>query len=413
VTNPLSPGWCQMALGLLCVFACNACERAARKPSATASIQRDTIGDTIVVHSTGPGLWGDSVALVEKARIGGTDGREEYTFGYIYGLAVSPEGVIYVGDAKVPIIRAYDSVGRFLRNVGRRGKGPGEYLRVSGLALLPDGRLLSHDADLNRVNVYSAASIPLGTLEWESPAHTTALDMLRTDARGNAYLKIMMGLPSPAGFPPMTFMRFDASGRARDTIPPVEWPKPPGTWVIYDPSGSWTLNRRGEVVAGYSDRDAIEIRKAGGRVVRIERGEKPVSISAGERRYRDSIMVETYKPEWMAKTGPLHKVPPIKPAFQSLAVDEDDRLWVQRHVRSVENPNVADTANPRFSITGRWYEPVKAWDVFRSDGTYLGRVTLPGKAEILFSRGDDAWGTLEDENGAISVIHWRITPHRK
>jgi hypothetical protein len=204
------------------------------------------------------------------------------------------------------------------------------------------------------------------------------------------------------------YVRFDSSGVLRDTLPVIKWPDEARMRVSYDREGSWIPNHHGEIVAGFNKSYSIEIRPKSGKWTRIERiGETPIPISEHERRYEDSLSTLSYNNPYSRKTGPLHAVPPTKPAYHHFDVDADDRIWVKRHVPSIERP-ASDTTHP----FGHWYEPVQAWDVLQRDGTYMGRITFPLNTEIFFSRDNAAWGVVEDENGVPFVVRWKIQPSR-
>jgi hypothetical protein len=116
------------------------------------------VQDTLVVLSRGSGLWGNRLRLVEELRIGKLEGAQEYMFGDVAGIAVGRDGSIVVADGQGPIVRMYDAHGRFLRNLGRRGTGPGEYNEILGIQTLSDGRFATWDPQNRRINVYDPAA---------------------------------------------------------------------------------------------------------------------------------------------------------------------------------------------------------------------------------------------------------------
>src|SRR5687768_5222997 len=122
-----------------------------------------TLGDTRlvaaqqpeIIRSTAPAAWGNRLRLVEEVRIGKLDGSDEYLFGSIEGVAVGRDGMIHVADGQVPIIRSYDAQGRFVRNIGGKGQGPGEFGNIGGMKTLPDGRIVLWDNRNQRITLYS------------------------------------------------------------------------------------------------------------------------------------------------------------------------------------------------------------------------------------------------------------------
>ncbi len=65
-----------------------------------------------VVRSTGAPAWGGALRLVEEVRIGTLDGADEYILGSVGSVAVGRDGVIFVADEQVPVIRMYDARGK-------------------------------------------------------------------------------------------------------------------------------------------------------------------------------------------------------------------------------------------------------------------------------------------------------------
>ncbi len=59
---------------LLAVTLAAACDRSTTANTSSLVVERDTVGDTIVVRTIAGSMWGDSVRLVEELRLGEADG---------------------------------------------------------------------------------------------------------------------------------------------------------------------------------------------------------------------------------------------------------------------------------------------------------------------------------------------------
>ena len=59
--------------------------------------------------------------------IGGATGADEYLFTHIEGLARMSDGRILIADQQMTDVRVFDATGKFLKHVGQKGRGPGEY----------------------------------------------------------------------------------------------------------------------------------------------------------------------------------------------------------------------------------------------------------------------------------------------
>ncbi len=62
--------------------------------------------------------------------------------------------LIYVVDAGSCRVLVFDGAGRFLRAVGRKGQGPGEFASPTGLGLTEDGGFAVADRDNNRIQFF-------------------------------------------------------------------------------------------------------------------------------------------------------------------------------------------------------------------------------------------------------------------
>lgn len=65
--------------------------------------------------------------------------------------------LIYIVDAGSCRVLVFDFRGEFLRAVGRKGQGPGEFMRPTGMCLIRDGGIAVADFDNNRIQIFDAA----------------------------------------------------------------------------------------------------------------------------------------------------------------------------------------------------------------------------------------------------------------
>lgn len=103
------------------------------------------VGVSLAVAS--PGLSGQNVTSVSGAvtcadclitmdtavTLGGLDSEGAEAISWTSRVAVDPLGRILVVQLRQAEIFVFDRAGRFLRTVGRRGEGPGEYQSISGI----------------------------------------------------------------------------------------------------------------------------------------------------------------------------------------------------------------------------------------------------------------------------------------
>jgi hypothetical protein len=111
--------------------------------------------DTIRVRSTAAPRWGADVKLTQVWAIGQVDGPDDIAFGRVDNATVDARGRMYVYDSNDGQIRQYAPDGKFVRNIGRKGKGPGEYEWVFGMDIADDSLLTTFDLNNARVSYFA------------------------------------------------------------------------------------------------------------------------------------------------------------------------------------------------------------------------------------------------------------------
>lgn len=178
--------------------------------------------DTVRVTATPP-KWGAAVKLRPVFSIGALDGPDEYAFGRIDGVAVDRRNTMYVLDAQDVQIRAFDASGKFLRNVGRKGAGPGEYRSVVGMDVTADSVLVIMDMSNARVTYFAPSGKVIRSFTdaritsfggHEMVVDQTGLVNMEIGT-GGAEVAFAPGAPAVAG---KRIMRFNQSGKLVDAV---------------------------------------------------------------------------------------------------------------------------------------------------------------------------------------------------
>lgn len=378
----------------------------------------DTIGDTIQVRTTGTSNPRRH-APVPEMRIGELEGADEYTFGAVSEMGVGAAGDLYVFDRQAMQLRRYGADGRFVRNIGRKGGGPGEYDRVNGLAVATDGRVFLWDAGNARVTIFTAEGEPEAT--WRMQGGFFTSNALALDSAGRVHTRVGTFGPDVTAWRTIV-VRYGAGGAPVDTLetPRFELPfnqivarrerSTSSNNVPYTASTLWALDREGRFVYGRSDQYALYRERPDGMVLRIEREAAPVAVSGAERSEREARatwQMRTTDPAWRWNGPPI---PDVKPYFTNLRVVEDGRIWVQISQPGERNPDADTTETAPNRPPPLLYREAQVWDVFAPDGYYLGQVELPIAFTLFAARGDHVWGVQRDEMDVQYVVRLRIEP---
>ncbi|HEU4631456.1 MAG TPA: 6-bladed beta-propeller [Gemmatimonadaceae bacterium] len=420
-----SPARALCAAALACTLA--ACQgsddvaTAARWQTVT-----DTLGDTIVVRTVGARDSAAMLTLVPEVRIGQLDGPDEYTFANAFSVSPAPHGGIYVYDGTLEALRQYDSAGTFVRRIGRKGGGPGEFEDPNGVVALPDGRVVVWDARHQRMNLYDTS----GTFatSWRLPTNFFSSRALSVDTAGAIYALHMLDqfdAEHPTAPRRTGLVRLTADGTIRDTILAPALPEPAmlsavmrsrgGVGVTrrplpYAPQPGWEISPLGYVVSTPGDPYAILLHRAG-HPLRIERDVPPVPVEPDEKENLTERITAQFRrsaPSWRWD-GP--GIPDTKPPIRSITLDAEGRVWVSRSLPSVplEPDPEAEPPAPNAPPPPRWREPL-AYDVFAPDGRFLGHLPVPRRTSLLYMHGDTVWASQRDSLDVPTVVRFRVEP---
>ena len=402
-------------------------------------VERSVENGIETVRTVSGSRWGGRATLVEELSIGEEIGQDAYLFGSI-SAAWATEDRIYVVDAQVPAVRAFDLKGEYLFDIGNPGQGPGEYGIPSAVAVTSDGRVLVADAMNARISVYDAEG---GFVEdWPLVSQKSALGLtLGTD--GEIYTQAWsldegrLGIQAvgPEGligeilFPPQ--IEFEPAtvpiGEGLDMILP------------FAPRYTWAFAPGGAVVAGTGEQYRVEVHRQDGTVTAIERRSEPVVVEAKEAEFRALLASRSLRlmsPDLSIGRG---DIPPHKPAFSSFYPDRAGRVWVVRQGPGRPDPECIDAdaaASPRLmmataagtsfeiggkpgpwdaaSLEGRCWADTYTFDVFDiASGDFLGTVGSPenGFRVPLFANTETVLAAVADELGTVRLKKYRLQIH--
>ncbi|MGD8815853.1 MAG: 6-bladed beta-propeller [Acidobacteriota bacterium] len=361
------------------------------------------------------GAWGDT-GLVEELRIGVETGPTELMFGTINFLTVGLDGTIYVADDQPDVVRTYDAEGNYLGDVGRAGQGPGEYTRINGLEVLPDGRLLTWDVSNQRVSIFSASGEYQGSFRGESSVWSSR--NLEVDRDGFVYVRSVDDITASEREWKAILIKYTIAGERVGKVElPEPDPMPERYFVLMGATGSlqpfnvqtyYAWSPMGYLVVGRSDRYDIELRAPAG-PVHLTREVAPTPVGAEERANWEEYArhFERFSAERDPQNAVEYEpVPATKPFFHGLLAGRDGRIWVLRHVQAdyrEREPRKPGDDAPLL----RWFEP-PTYDVFEPDGAFLGTVELPRDTRPLMLDGDRIWAKQIDEDGVEYVVRLRV-----
>ena len=358
----------------------------------------------------------DNASLVLQETIGHQGPwAAEYQFSAIVAMLVTDDQKLWVVDGfngPTPQVRVYDTDGRFLRQVGNVGSGPGEYRNPSALALLADGRVVLRDQNLaDRLTVYK----PSGTVDttwFLGRSYPRGPGPVVVDTSGLLWISIT-SRPGPNRF--LAYLRL-RNGAIVDTVRLPPLPELPEKGVRIErrlPSGglsvtgvqppyraiaTWALDRRGRFAIARTDEYRIEILPSHGPAdgissTIVSRQVNSVPVSEDERADAHDDLIERMIAIGASRRR-VPEVPRYKPPIKRLSFSSDGQLLV-----SVSMPS-------RF-VNGEWVEPT-VYDVFDASGRFRGRVHLPDAFTLGHLKDDELWGVWRDDYAVESIRRYSI-----
>jgi len=351
-----------------------------------------------------PAAW----RLVEDLRIGGAD-TGVTSFNDVRGLAVSRDGGIFVLDYQTQEIRLFDSTGRFVKLVARRGEGPGELADANGMATGPDGALVVNDPRTRRFSVYApgGAFVRQHTVpgwgygyRWGGGVDTAGRvyeefyvrndttsyvrrfspDFLRTDT---------LRLPACAPELKRSNYLWMVKDKGREIAHGV-------MGVPYSPERVGYVDPRGNAWCARSDRDDIvQLDLVSRDTVRVIHGARSaVPISSAQ---HDSAVasVKAFARGMGPPDPDLSRIGSDLPIIRTLSTDDEGRLWV-----------LAGTA-----------DSVSVYDLYAADGHAIAtvRADFAGASDAEWHpviRGDRFYTVTTDADGVPSIVRAHLVRTR-
>jgi hypothetical protein len=315
------------------------------------------------------------------------------TIGNAVGIARLDNGQVVVADQSSSIIRFYGPDGKFLKKVGRKGGGPGEF-EMLGEMLHCGDTLYAHDFSNKAFTLISAD----GT--FGRRVSVALPDSVRSTFRSvcNASGKLLTAgwdFESAAeektgptrGLIP--YWISDAQGKVSASLGMEQSSE---KWLSVLPSGIVIVGPRplgretvmalgtSRAYIGTADSGVINVYALDGKrlpPLRIATANEPVTIAhIDEFKLRDTLFAPPGSREMWIETMKQMKFPATMPAYTALFVDSSEHVWV----RGVPTPGSAEVG----------------WTVFSGEGERVANIKLPTALSVAEVGGDYVAGVQSD-----------------
>ncbi|MFQ5703059.1 MAG: hypothetical protein ACE5HT_03465 [Gemmatimonadales bacterium] len=366
---------------------------------------------------------GWTIAAQPSVVIGGDESRNEYQLSNPVDATRLSDGQIVIADRGSASLRWYDRDGRYLRDVGRLGEGPGEFQHLRWIDRWGSDSVIAYDLSLRRVSVFG----PGGELTWSASAGELPLlqEFSPLQVLGDGLLLAMkwgsQSAAATAGFRQRERQLYVLDLAAGSVAPaPLRWvgafyyqeflpPRAPylDIPVPFAPVMEYGAGN-GRMVAGETSSLDFQVYDAGGQPLwelsvdhaarKATSGEQSWARQALERRSSNPAIQRTVARALreidLAVDVPLfgrrawERVPSPKPEFRSILVDSDGNIWILGYVANDQEQ--------------------RPWMVLSDDGEWLGRVVLPAALEPFEIGHDFVLGLTERTDGDTAVVLYEM-----
>lgn len=141
---------------LLVVFGACGGDAPSESPTPAEAVVRDSSGIRIVENpDVALPRW--TLSPQPVLSIGTLDGSEAETLFQVNDVERLSDGSWLVSNGGTQEVRVFDASGAYLRSIGGRGGGPGEFVSLSRIYVLPGDSLALYDSRQRRVTVFDPA----------------------------------------------------------------------------------------------------------------------------------------------------------------------------------------------------------------------------------------------------------------
>ena len=339
-------------------------------------------------------------------------------FESVADMVFDQEGNLYVLDYKAVNIKKFDSSGRFIELIGRKGQGPGEF-NTPLLLTIAGERLFVWDASTRKIMAFSldgkyVKSIEIPRSRTETHMVFPAPRKMRTLPNGDIVIQVEKRYYGEEVIPQDCSLEIYTNDlKHKKTIYSqavwrekimriggyIDIPMP------FSPLVYWDVAPDGKIIIGFSNEYKLGIYDIDqGKVTTFSHTHNPVKVTNQDKKaffnaqkYIMSVGSGNQVADMPDRLKKHVEFPDFKPAFFKILVDSKGNILVFSH--SSEKKSLENT---------------QYCDVFDAEGKFLKRIQI--SADTLLTdkhktilKNNFLWTTLEDEDGLIKVVKYRLS----
>jgi hypothetical protein len=375
--------------------------------TAFASAQQvENVDGVRVVHNKKGGLWGGSpkIALELVRTIGDADADDEnLAFNAPLGMAVDAEGSLVILDSGNQRIQVFGPDGQYVRTIGRRGQGPGEFGSLNSISIDRRGNFHVLDSAQRRIQVFT----PRGEVLKTTPLTKLRIDRMRLLNSGSFVARVAqifgMGDVSKETTSPKLVKLL---GPDLEVIGEFGEPFDYGDEITNRIGNSLYFATDGEdhICLCFVYQNRIERYAPDGRI--LWRADRELNYS--------TKLIERGRQEVTANSTRFF-APKLNRVTDALAADGEGRIWVVTRDRQIREEEIVTTVTSG-SQSGVMRKTVGDTDlrktdmykleVFAPDGVLLGEIPLTHFVDGIWIHRDRLF--LLDRDRGVQFYEYRI-----
>ena len=364
--------------GILTVLGALANPPAFAQPQWKGTIIKE--GDVTVVRNPKEPLYKNPILeLTEELSLGGPDAQGDDVFGQISDVVVDEAGSLYVLDRRNDHVKVFDASGKYLRTIGRRGQGPGEFEGPLNLSLSRIAGELAVHQESPRTAFYK----PDGTFRRDVSFRGMGAVLGRADSRGYIYRNEVVIDESGAR---CVAKKFGPDGTALAELGAAPAPfAPKGAGKVKPgalmPASYFQLDRADNVVYGYPQAYDLTIFRGSDAkpFKKMTRSYDLVEVSAEEKK--------EFEKEIPPGSGIEIEFPKYHSAYDRFFLSDLGHVFVRTWEKAKDGTRIHD--------------------VFDAEGRFIGRVPLKGIGLEIFN--GKYYAIEEDGDGYQYVKRYSVT----
>jgi hypothetical protein len=349
-------------------------------------------GITIVRNPEEP-LYPDKIINFEEdLSIGVEEGNENYMFSNPIDIDSDSEGNIYVLDLRELTIKKYDANGIFKKTIGRKGQGPGEFQYPYGFCIDGSDFIYITDAVNRRIDILDCEGVHQDTLVLDfSCSNISDYSENKLVVYYNLYKQRdeERRKVSKVGI-------FDIEQNKISDFYEIERPLfnsiQSKEYRIDLPSERFDVDSNGNLYIGNNDKYEINVYEpSGNKFLIFSKLREPIPLDP---EIKAKALKQLSKSSFPTDLGEYENLIKYHSFFNSLSIDENDRIWIKLFQLFDENET------KRFSL----------YDIFSTDGKYLFTTKIDRgiSGQLIFKNGF-AYGLTRDELGYSKAVRLRVS----